>query len=67
MQPGIRYQTSLRTLPGGSAKGYKWVARDPATKRVLKEVPADRTYSSISVGIGKGIGDAPKETESARP
>src|SRR5262249_15197351 len=39
----------------GSARGYKWVVRDPATGRVLKEVPADRAQQSILVGIEKRI------------
>ena len=50
VQPGKPYQTSNRTLPGGGAKGYKWVVRDPGTGRVLKEVPADRAQQSITVG-----------------
>jgi Raf kinase inhibitor-like YbhB/YbcL family protein len=50
VQPGKPYQTSNRTLPAGSAKGYKWVVRDPDTGRVLKEVPADRAEQSITVG-----------------
>jgi carboxymethylenebutenolidase len=56
VQPGKPYQTSNRTLPKGSAKGYKWVVRNPATKRVLKEVPADWTYQGIVVDSGKRIG-----------
>ena len=52
---GYVYRTNDRTLPGGSAKGYKWVVRDPATKQVLKEVPADRAQQSISVGIWKRV------------
>jgi uncharacterized protein YkwD len=50
VQPGKVYQTSNRTLPGGSTKGYKWVVREPDTRRVLKEVPADRVQQSITVG-----------------
>jgi len=50
VQPGKFYGTSNRTLPGGSARGYKWVVRDPDTGRVLKEVPADRAQQSITVG-----------------
>ena len=50
VQPGKFYGTSNRTLPGGSARGYKWVVRDPDTGRVLKEVPADRAEQSITVG-----------------
>jgi uncharacterized protein YkwD len=53
VQPGRSYQTSNRTLPGGSAKGYKWVVRDPDTGRVLKEVPADRAQQSITVLLRK--------------
>jgi len=53
VQPGKLYQTSNRTLPGGSARGYKWVVRDPDTGRVLKEVPADRAQQSITVGGGR--------------
>src|SRR5262249_59122076 len=57
VEPGEQpYRTSNRTLPKGSAKGYKWVVRDPDTKRVLEEVPADWTLQSISVGSGKRIG-----------
>src|SRR5262249_34091429 len=41
VQPGKDYQTSNRTLPEGSARGYKWVVRDPDTKEVLKQVPAE--------------------------
>jgi uncharacterized protein YkwD len=50
VQPGKVYQTSNRALPPGSAKGYKWVVRDPYTGRVLKEVLADRAQRSITVG-----------------
>jgi len=53
VQPGKFYRTSNRTLPGGSARGYKWVVRDPDTGRVLKEVPADRAQQSITVGGGR--------------
>ena len=53
VQPGKLYRTSNRTLPGGSARGYKWVVRDPDTGRVLKEVPADRAEQSITVGGGR--------------
>ena len=53
VQPGKFYGTSNRTLPGGSARGYKWVVRDPDTGRVLKEVPADRAQQSITVGGGR--------------
>jgi uncharacterized protein YkwD len=49
VQPGTLYQTSNRTLPGGSARGYKWVVRAPDTGRVLKAVPADRPQQSITV------------------
>jgi uncharacterized protein YkwD len=51
VQSGKGYQTGNRTLPGGSARGYKWVVRDPGTGRVLQEVPADRAQQSITVGI----------------
>jgi Raf kinase inhibitor-like YbhB/YbcL family protein len=50
VQPGKPYQTSNRALPRGNAKGYKWVVREPASGRVLKEVPADRAQQSITVG-----------------
>jgi uncharacterized protein YkwD len=50
VKPSEEYRTSNRTLPGGSAKGYKWVVRNPDTGRVLKEVPADRAEQSITVG-----------------
>jgi hypothetical protein len=49
VQPGKLYQTRNRSLPGRSARGYKWVVRDPDTGRVLKEVPADRAHQSIQV------------------
>jgi len=49
--PGRIFHSSKRTLPGGSAKGYKWMVRYPGNKRVLKEVPADRALQSITVGI----------------
>jgi alpha-glucosidase len=60
------YRTSSRTLPGGSTKGYKWVVREPDTRKVLKEVPADRAQISIKVGIFYRIGEVPKETGSAQ-
>jgi uncharacterized protein YkwD len=53
VQPGMSYRTSNRTLPAGSAGGYKWVVRDPDTGRVLKEVPADRAQQTITVGGGR--------------
>ena len=53
VQPGKLYQTSNRSLPGGSARGYKWVVRDPDTGRVLKEVLADKPQRSITVGKKK--------------
>src|SRR5215831_9384422 len=46
----VPYRTSARTLPEGSARGYKWVVRNPATKEVLKEVPAEWSTQSITVG-----------------
>src|SRR5262249_38836678 len=49
--PGRIFHSSKRTLPGGSAKGYKWVVRYPGNKRVLKEVPAGRALQRITVGI----------------
>jgi uncharacterized protein YkwD len=52
VQPGKQYQTSDRRLPKGSARGYKWVVRDPATRRVLREVPANKAQVSITVGRG---------------
>jgi uncharacterized protein YkwD len=65
VQPGGFYHTSNRTLPGGSAKGYKWVVRDPETGRVLKDVPADRAQRSITVGKRTGS-DVPKESGSGQ-
>jgi Raf kinase inhibitor-like YbhB/YbcL family protein len=46
----VPYRTSARTLPEGSARGYKWVIRNPATKKVLKDVPAEWSMQSITVG-----------------
>jgi carboxymethylenebutenolidase len=57
VEPGKEpYRTSERTLPKGSAKGYNWVVRDPATKKVLQRVPAEWSMQSIVVDSGKGIG-----------
>jgi uncharacterized protein YkwD len=64
VQPGKVYRTSNRTLPKGSARGYKWVVRDSATKRVLKEVAADRAQQSISVGR-RGERRGPRASKSA--
>ena len=59
VKPGYVYRTNPRTLPEGSAKGYKWVVRDPATKEVLKEVAADKAPCCFSVGVKpKGYDDA---------
>jgi Raf kinase inhibitor-like YbhB/YbcL family protein len=46
----VPYRTSARTLPEGSARGYKWVVRNPATKEVLKQIPAEWSMQSITVG-----------------
>ena len=56
VQPGKFYGTSNRTLPGGSARGYKWVVRDPDTRQVLRDIPADRAQQPITVGISKRVG-----------
>jgi uncharacterized protein YkwD len=53
VQPGRTYRTSNRSLPGESAKGWKWVVRDPDTGRVLKDVKADRPQRSITISKGK--------------
>jgi hypothetical protein len=65
VKPSEEYRTSNRTLPPGSAKGYKWVVREPDTGRVLKDVPADRAQQSISVGIWKRI-DVPAGSGAAQ-
>jgi uncharacterized protein YkwD len=41
LQPGKNGRARNRNLAMGSAKGYKWVVREPDTGRVLKEVAAD--------------------------
>ena len=41
LQPGKTGRARNRNLAMGSAKGYKWVVRDSATKQVLKSVAAD--------------------------
>jgi carboxymethylenebutenolidase len=57
VQPSTEpYRTSARTLPKGSARGYKWVVRDPDTKKVLQQVPADWSMQSILVDSGKSVG-----------
>src|SRR5262245_56208155 len=66
VQPGKLYRTSDRTLPGGSARGYRWVVRDQATGKVLKEVPADRALVSISVGSWRRFGEVAKESGSSQ-
>jgi hypothetical protein len=53
VQPGRTYRSSNRALPGDSARGWKWVVREPDTGRVLKDVKADRAQRSITVGKGK--------------
>jgi uncharacterized protein YkwD len=58
VQPGRTYRSSNRTLPGESAKGWKWVVREPDTGRVLKEVKADRAQRSITVDKGKRPADS---------
>jgi uncharacterized protein YkwD len=59
VQYGYVYKSSNRPLPG---TGYKWVVRDQASGRVLREAPADRAYLRLSVGGYKRVGQEPKET-----
>jgi uncharacterized protein YkwD len=61
VEPGRTYRTSNRSLPGASAKGWKWVVRDPDTGRVMKEVKADRPQRSITVGKKETRGDVPED------
>jgi uncharacterized protein YkwD len=51
--PGRTYRSSNRTLPGDSARGWKWVVRDPDSGQVLKDVKADRAQRSITIEKGK--------------
>src|SRR5262249_34381170 len=64
VQPERTYRTSNRSLPGESAKGWKWVVRDPDARRVLREVLADRPQQSITVSKGKRK-DVPADNASA--
>ena len=47
VKPGYVYRTNPRALPGGSANGYKWVVRDPATKKVLQQAQASADLSIV--------------------
>jgi uncharacterized protein YkwD len=50
VHPGSTFRTRRNDLTQARAKGYKWVARDPATKKVLNEIAADKGSCSFSVG-----------------
>src|SRR5262245_57355475 len=64
VKAGYVYRTNPRTLPKGSAKGYKWVLRDPDTKKVLKNSPADNGRITIVEGVF-GRGELPRESRLA--
>jgi uncharacterized protein YkwD len=63
LQPGKTGRARNRNLALASAKGYKWVVREPDTGRVLKEVAADKAPNCFSVGVEpKGL-DAERSGE----
>ena len=67
VQPGGWYRTSNRALPGGGARGYKWVVRDQATGKVLREVAANRAQQSITVGGARPPASGSAQTPGAKP